>query len=127
MEPSWLVFVGGPIAGFGPNLFDTPTELELSSDGLRLYVSDYGNNRIRVVNTITKAITTVVGNGMPCWRFGPLPTTSGGVAKQVSERCNGYDGEATAQRPMGLGLSRDNKLLYAAMLSEDGVVRFFFS
>ena len=124
IEQSWPVFVGGGRAGFADGvaaLFDTPTELELSSDGKLLYVSDYGNNRIRVVDTATRLTTTLLGNGMPCWRFGSLGV-GGSQAKLPAEYCNNYEGSATAQRPLGIGLSRDNSKLYTAMLSEDAVV-----
>ena len=121
MEQSWFDFVGGPIAGFSDRLFHSPTELELSTDGALLYVSDYGNNRIRIVDTKTRKITTLLGDGRPCWRFGSLPWNSDGQATLPADTCNNYEGSATAQRPMGIGLSRDNTQLYAAMLSEDAV------
>lgn len=123
IEQHWPVFVGGGRAGFVDGiaaLFDTPTELELSSDGKLLYLSDYGNNRIRVVDTVTRYVTTLLGDGRPCWRFGPLGT-GGTQAKLAAEYCNNYEGSATAQRPLGIGLSRDNTKLFAAMLSEDAV------
>jgi hypothetical protein len=127
----WTLFAGRGYSGFADGglataLFNTPTELELSSDGARLFVSDYGNNRIRLIDLRASSVTTFIGNGMPCWRSGPLlaPANSYYPTDQATlpeSYCTGYSGSATAYHPLGIGLSRDNAQLHVAMFQEDSV------
>ena len=43
--------------------FSAPTGLCLSPDGTALYIADYSGHRIRKINTATRAVTTLAGNG----------------------------------------------------------------
>ena len=52
----------GNTDGTGTNaLFSNPADLALSISGTNLYVAEYGNHAIRVVNTVTKEVTTLAG------------------------------------------------------------------
>jgi trimeric autotransporter adhesin len=44
--------------------FSSPSGLAVDSEG-NIFISDFGNNRIRRVDAKTKIITTVAGNGLP--------------------------------------------------------------
>jgi hypothetical protein len=83
--------------------FDTPSELELTSDDTLLYVSDFLNHRIRQVNlTAGGKVTTLLGRGVSQWSYGPLD-------------------EASASLPMGIGRSPDEEKLYVAQYFMDSV------
>jgi len=91
---------GGAASGFSDATgtsarFKQPNGVALSSDGATLYVSDYGNNRIRAVVTGTGAVTTLSGTG-----------SAGSV--------DGAAAVATFNSPSGLALKSDNSLLYVA-------------
>ncbi len=50
--------------GIGPAAaFHLPSGLLVTSDGALILVADYLNQRIRMIHTTTRAVTTVVGNG----------------------------------------------------------------
>ncbi|KAK3285641.1 hypothetical protein CYMTET_6760 [Cymbomonas tetramitiformis] len=44
-------------------LFSTPYDLTLSSDNIKLYVADFANHMIRMIDCSTRAVTTVAGGG----------------------------------------------------------------
>ena len=55
-------FNGGFANGKGTAAkFDGPTGLAVSGD--TLYVTDFGNHRIRAIDLATKVVTTIAGNG----------------------------------------------------------------
>ena len=87
--------------------FHLPTEMELSRDDTRLYVSDAANQRIRVVDLITERVSTLLGDGVASWRPGPI-------------RC-AVEGCARAAWPGGMGLSADGRRLYLTQYSTDSV------
>ena len=75
--------VGGGRSGFadGMNaLFNTPADIELLSSPPLLYISDFMNNRIRVVSLINNSVSTILGNNnnaaaAAAWKFSPQPQT----------------------------------------------------
>lgn len=76
--------VGDGTAGYGGDggaataaSLNTPRDVEIGPDGC-LYIVDYLNHRIRVVNLETGIIKTVVGNGNPGY------SGDGGPAKEAS-------------------------------------------
>lgn len=101
-------FADGP---FSKAIFNQPVDLELNAACNCLYVSDFGNHRIRILNFTTQQVTTVLGSGQPCWKEGsgdicPSPSTMG---------CNiNTDQCASLQYPLGIGLSEDENSLYIA-------------
>ena len=128
--PVWKSMTGGGYPDFVDGTFaaarfNTPSELEISPDDATLYVSDYANHRIRVLDLKTQMVRTLLGNGMPCWRTGLLDGLSLYPSDQATldgSLCDGYVGaRATAQRPMGIGLSRDGARLYVSMFDENSV------
>ncbi|MGB6876248.1 MAG: hypothetical protein WBD87_09470 [Candidatus Acidiferrales bacterium] len=52
---------GGPATSA---TFDSPSGLAVDSGG-NLFISDFGNNRIRRIDAKTQIITTIAGNGLP--------------------------------------------------------------
>ena len=114
---------------FETAMFDMPSEIEITLDGTKLYVSDFGNHRIRLVDLKLSTVTTLLGNGKPCWRTGPLsycpssdvPTDK---AQLPVELCNQPVGSmvcASAKNPLGIGLSVSNNALYLPMFQDDAV------
>ena len=83
--------------------FNMPSEVELTDDDQRLFVSDFLNQRIRVVDVQAKTVSTLMGNGVNAWNYGALL------------------GDAEASRPLGLGLSPDGRRLYVTQNSIDSV------
>ena len=55
---------GGPA---GLARFDRPDGIAVAADGLTLFVSDFGNHRVRAVHLGAGTIRTLVGNGSPAW------------------------------------------------------------
>src|SRR5581483_990580 len=66
---------GGPATSAQLN---TPTSVTLDGAG-NLYISENGNNRIRMVNAATGLITTVAGSGSPAYSGDGGPATSAGM------------------------------------------------
>ena len=103
-------FVGGPSPGFadGPLAtarFNMPSELELTSDDARLYVSDFLNARVRVVDLAAQTVATVLGGTADGWRYGSVA-----------------DGTACASRPLGMGLApEDDARLYVVQNALDSI------
>ena len=120
----WILWIGG-VPGFVDGAlavarFNMPSELELLANGTKLFVSDYMNHRIRVVNLQTQMVSTLLGYGLPCWRYGSLtaPTPyATGEGSLPDYYCDAYSAtsRAAARRPMGMGLSLDNSRLFVAM------------
>eukprot|EP00947_MAST-08B_sp_MAST-8B-sp1_P004768 g4768.t1 len=75
--------------------FEAPTGLALSPDGKQLFVADAGGHKIRVVNVVDGAVTTLSGSG--------VPRSEDGVGAAASF----YD-------PYGLALSPDGKQLFVS-------------
>jgi hypothetical protein len=55
---------GGPA---GLARFDRPEGVALSADGLTLFITDFGNHRVRAVHLGTGTIRTLAGNGSTAW------------------------------------------------------------
>ena len=88
--------VGGSSDGVGPFAsFRQPNGLALSMDDTTLYVSDRNNHKIRSVDVITGAVSTLVGSGTEG------STDATGVA-------------ATFTKPHHLDVSNDGTTLYVA-------------
>ena len=110
--------VGGPAAGFvdGPlsaARFNMPSELELSADDTRLYVSDFLNARLRVVNFASGTVATVLGAGADCWNYGSSNPS-------CSPPCG--PGCASMSRPLGMGLApEDDSRLYVVQNAIDSL------
>lgn len=71
--------------------FNTPTGLALSADGGSLFVADTANNRIRIINLLTRRVETFSGSGRASGDDGPA-------------------GQASFVRPVGLALDSDGTL-----------------
>ena len=111
---------------FAEAKFDMPVEVEISSDGGVLYISDFNNHRIRVADLRSQRVTTLVGNGVPCWRTGAISyCPSSSVPKNQAtlgmNYCDARNGCATARNPLGIGLSVSNDALYIAMYQDNAV------
>ena len=91
----------GYVNGVGTNaLFYSPTGVCVDSTGTNLYVADWNNRVIRVIAIATRTVTSVAGGG------GPMGTLTG--------YANGVGSAATFGGPMGVGISRDNAVVYVA-------------
>jgi DNA-binding beta-propeller fold protein YncE len=55
---------GGPAAAA---LFNRPVALAITPDGRQLFVSDEGNDRVRVIDLVTLGIRTFAGTGSRAW------------------------------------------------------------
>jgi hypothetical protein len=108
---SWASFADGP---FTQAAFNQPVDLELNAACDLLYVSDFRNHRIRLLNFSSQQVSTVVGSGQGCWKVGsgggadtcPTPATMG--CDPSVDQC------ASVQYPLGIGLSEDELTLYIA-------------
>ena len=120
--------------GYADGSFDTvrlntPSELELSSDGSFLVFSDYMNQRIRVANLTQRIVTTLVGTGAACWNYGVTntPLECGGGSSAFVASCNALNSQgkrcSSAYQPLGVGLSRSisDQRLYVAMFAQNSV------
>ena len=108
-------FVGGPTPGFADGAaarFNMPSEVELSNDDARLYVSDFFNARIRVVDLATRVVSTVLGGGADCWNYG---STRASCAPLCGPGC------ASASRPLGMGIAPDDVTLYVVQNALDSL------
>ena len=69
---------GAPGAGDNTNgllaTFHSP--YGITTDGISLYVSDYGNNKIRRIDIASGAVTTIAGSGAPCSTDNPVGTSA---------------------------------------------------
>ena len=113
---SWAGFADGV---FSSALFNQPVDIELNTACSLLYISDFGNNRIRLMNLTAGTVSTAVGSGQSCWKAGlascnPQDAEEGGCNPLVSD-C------ASLQYPMGIGLSEDESLLYIAANTMDAL------
>jgi hypothetical protein len=105
---TWPGFADGP---FAKAAFNQPVDLELNAACDRLYVSDLGNNRIRLLHLPTQQVSTVVGSGQPCWKEGSAAACADPVAMGCSRE---EDQCASLQYPLGIGLSEAEDALYIA-------------
>ena len=104
----WAGFMDGP--AMGTALFNQPVDLEINSACTLLYVSDFANHRIRLLNLSSGWVSTVAGSGQGCWKEGstaPCANPALGCDPSTSE-C------ASLQYPLGIGLSPDETSLYIA-------------
>ena len=123
----WLLIgSANGIAGFsdGPFLsarFNTPSELDISADDRFLIISDFFNHRIRIADFQTSRVSTVFGTGNPCWNVGT--TSACGQAAFTMDQCKTSSASscASANMPIGVGLSPDGSVLYVAMNQENAV------
>lgn len=119
----WLLIgSANGIAGFfdGPFLsarFNTPSELDISADDRFLIISDFFNHRIRIADFQTNRVSTVLGTGNSCWNVG---TTSACGQVSSMDQCK-LSTCASANLPIGVGLSPDGSTLYVAMNQENAV------
>jgi YVTN family beta-propeller protein len=52
--------------GVGQSIYlNWPIGLMVTRNSARIYVADAGNNRIRMIDTATRTVTTIVGSGEP--------------------------------------------------------------
>ncbi|GEM_PF-230859 len=79
-----------------------PTGLAFDSTGTNLYIADYDNARIRMVNTTSGIINTVAGNGSGTFSGDGGPATSAAINNPiglfVDAQNNIYFGDASNQR-----------------------------
>lgn len=100
-------FADGP---FSTALFNQPADMDINRACTLLYLSDFFNHRIRVLNLTSKQVTTILGTGRSCWKMG------GAACSDVTQGCNAdVPGCASTSFPVGIGLSTsENSLLIAA-------------
>jgi hypothetical protein len=91
---------------------NVPSELEISSDGRFLIISDFLNNRIRIADFQTNRLSTLLGNGQLRW--------NGGVPCADADVC------ASVYSPIGVGISPDDASLFIVMNSENAVGRLSY-
>ena len=100
----WSSFSDGPFLNAH---FNQPADLELNRACTLLYLSDFANHRIRLLNLTSGMVSTLVGSGQACWKPG-LATCS-----LSSRGCDASANDcASLQYPLGIGLSEDENSLY---------------
>lgn len=110
-------------AGFGDGtfalaLFNQPADMELNEGCTLLYLADFFNHRVRLLNLTSNMVSTIVGTGNACWKMG------GSACATLAEGCNPYVDEcASLNLPSGIGLSADEKTLYMAANNINSVVQ----
>jgi hypothetical protein len=106
-------FVDGSFASARLNL---PSEIEISASDSFLIISDSFNHRIRLADLTTHNLSTILGTGYPCWNEGVTSACNADNAKLcTATNC------ASANMPLGVGLSSDESTLYVAMNQENAV------
>jgi len=110
---SWGGFADG---AFSRALFNQPVDLELNAQCSLLYVSDFANHRIRLVNFTSGVVSTLVGTGHGCWKAGYAACSDNthGCDVTVSDCASLY-------YPMGIALSEDEADLYIAANTADAL------
>ncbi|KAL0486568.1 NHL repeat-containing protein, partial [Acrasis kona] len=95
--------IGTGTAGFNGDLYPATTAQlnspsRLAFDDIRglLYICDYTNSRIRMFNTITGVISTIVGNGTSTWESGD----------------GDYAINAMTKMPRGVTVDKYNNIVY---------------
>ena len=107
-------FADGP---FVTALMNYPADLDLNAQCTALYVSDFYNHRIRLMNLTSQQVTTVAGTGNACWKMG------GTTCHDTAQGCNpNVDGCASMISPVGIGLSPNEDILYVAGNSINSLV-----
>lgn len=104
---SWPGFADG---AFAKAAFNQPVDLELNAACDLLYVSDFGNHRVRLLNFSSQQVSTLVGSGQACWKEGDggLPCDA-----PAAMGCDASTAQCpSVQYPLGIGLSEDESLLY---------------
>jgi sugar lactone lactonase YvrE len=91
-----------PSPSSGEGLFLNPSGLAIA--GNDVYVSDSNNNRVLIINLVSREVRQIAGDGLP--GFGG----DGGPALTAALR-----------QPMGLALSRDQRTLYIADMGNNRV------
>lgn len=90
-----------------------PMQMVLSPNGMKIYIADRNNNRIRIYDRLTKTMSTLVGSG----EFNAFAGTKNAYAEGtpcLGNTAKGVTGCAYFDRPMGLAISKDGKTLYVA-------------
>ncbi|MDX1671035.1 MAG: IPT/TIG domain-containing protein [Balneolaceae bacterium] len=82
--------------------FFRPVSLALNEDESTLFIADFFNHSIRMIDLKTQAVTTLAGDGTPGYRDGPVS-------------------EAKFNRPFGITIDRDGTLYVAD--SQNHVIR----
>ena len=113
---SWAGFADGP---FASARFNQPVDLELNAACNLLYVSDFANHRIRLLNFTSGLVSTFVGSGQPCWKAGYSQCAPGNAAARGCDPS--FSDCASLQYPLGIGLSQDEQSLYIAANAVDSV------
>jgi hypothetical protein len=117
----WVLIGRAGLAGKGDGLFSVgpllnmPVDLELSSDGNKLVISDYLNQRICVAHMMTKTLKTILGTGASCWNFGVASPDECAGTMQCGGKCG------SISQPLGVGLSFDDSALYIVMNQQSTV------
>ena len=109
---------GGFLDGaFAVARLNMPSELELDAADRHLYISDFANHRVRVADLVAGTVGTVLGTGAGCWSYGTAcgGATSGGGGAGCGGGC------ASAQTPLGIGLSPDGARLFVTQNAIDAV------
>ena len=76
--------------GAGPGQFNEPIALALDNESCRLFVADFSNNRVQVLNKFTGAFISQIGSGLSNEFRGPrgLAVDRGSKLLFVSDREN---------------------------------------
>ena len=108
-------FADGP---FSTALFNQPADMDINSDCTLLYLSDFFNHRIRVLNLTSNRVSTIAGTGRSCWKMGNATCSDPG------QGCNPLaDDCASTSFPVGIGLSKSEDTLFIAANSINSLVR----
>ena len=123
----WLltgIGTGGFLDGkLSDAIFNSPSDIQISSDSKYLFISDFTNHRIRMANLTSGMVSTVLGTGEPCWRNGDAKCPVGAAPAT----CDSYYSSscASVKWPLGIALSdeSDNNAvtMYLAMNTENAV------